>query len=937
MVPRREPPRPSLLWLPPKMRPCSLACLLARLPGLAIALAVVLPATGCRGPAAVAPAGPSGSTDLAAPPSTTPPPPRDDGRLPPTAVPAHYRVALSIDPNQPRFSGVTTIDVDLPQPTYTIVLNARDMTVSRAVVRAGGVELPALAAPRMASGGVTPEELVLSVPRPLPAGPAVVEIAYDAPFASDLAGLYRVQEQGRWYAYTQFESTDARRAFPSFDEPGFKTPYDVTITAPAGMIALSNSPELPPPAAPDAGDAPRVHAFATSPPLPSYLVAFAVGDFDIAEGRVDPFPIRVITTKGRAHLAGTALDVAAALVDKLGAYFDMRYPYAKLDLVAVPDFAAGAMENPGLVTFRDVLLLVDPLHATTAARRSQAEVIAHEFAHQWFGDLVTMRWWNDVWLNEGFATWAEAKVVDQWKPSFGATIGQIAGIEHVMDTDALKSARAVREPVRSTSEAMEAFDGITYQKGAAVLRMIESWLGPDVFQRGVQRYVHENAWKNASADDLFKALNFVSTQRVDQLASGFLDHAGVPQVLSNYKCTGDTGRLELRQSEWHPLGDPEGSARDKHVWMLPVCVAVDGQKSRNCFTLGADPIARNPGAHGCPAWVYPNASQAGYYRFLVEKDKLFALARAGKALDPTERLGLVSNVWAGVRQGAIAPGVLLDFLPLFDADTNRFVVEQVIDALRGVEQALVDDDARVAFQKYGVLRLATHKRALGWWPPSGHPEVDDDNALERRSVLWAMGELANDETTLIEADRYARAWLRDRRDVGADTAAVAVPLASIGAGAARLVELREAAKSAPTPEDRVIAIRAMGLFDDPVVLRKAFDLALGDELKLSEWRYLFGPATSHRTARGVLYAWEKENWEKIRARAPNSLARGMVDVAGATCTPADRDDASAFFAGATQGMEGVKRPLDEALESAALCIALRQHGAADVSQYLRKR
>ena len=594
------------------------------------------------------------------------------------------------------------------------------------------------------------------------------------------------------------------------------------------------------------------------------------------------------------------------------------------------------MENPGLVTFRDVLLLLDPRHATTSARRSQAEVIAHEFAHQWFGDLVTMKWWNDIWLNEGFATWAEAKIVDQWKPNFGATIGQIAGIEHVMDTDALRSARAVREPVRSTSEAMEAFDGITYQKGAAVLRMIESWLGPDVFQRGVQRYVHENAWKNASADDLFKALDFVSTQKVDELASGFLDHPGVPQVLTSYKCTGATGKLELRQSEWHPLGDDDAGARDKRVWMLPVCVAIDGQKTKGCFTLGTEPIARDPGAHSCPAWVYPNAEQAGYYRFLVERDKLFALAHAGRALDPTERLGLVSNAWAGVRQGAIAPGVLLDFLPLFDAETNRFVVEQIIDVLRGVDQALVDDGARAAYRKYVVARLAARKRALGWWPPSGREELDDDLALERRSVLWALGELASDETTLAEADRYARAWLRDRSNVAADTAAVAVPLASIGAGEARLDELREAARSAPTPEDRVVAIRAMGLFDDPAVLRKAFDLALGDELKLSEWRYLFGAATGHRAARPVLYAWEKENWAKLRARAPNSLARGMVDIAGTMCTKADRDEAGAFFAGATQGMEGVKRPLDEALESAGLCIALRQHGEADVTKYLKK-
>jgi hypothetical protein len=379
------------------------------------------------------------------------------------------------------------------------------------------------------------------------------------------------------------------------------------------------------------------------------------------------------------------------------------------------------------------------------------------------------------------------------------------------------------------------------------------------------------------------------------------------------------------------------TSRVKRVWMLAVCVAVDGQKTDRCFTLGSEPIVRDPGVHSCPSWVYPNANQAGYYRFLVERDKLFALARAGRALEPTERLGLVSNAWAGVRQGAISPVVLLDFLPLFDGETNRFVVEEIIDVLRGVDRALVDDNTRAAYQKYALARLAARKRALGWWPPSGREEADDDLALERRSVLWALGELANDETTLVEADKYATAWLRDRANVSADTAAVAVPLASIGAGEARLVELREAARNAATPEDRVVAIRAMGLFDDPVVLRKAFDLALGDEVKLSEWHYLFGAAAGHRAARPVLYAWEKENWEKLRVKAPNSLGRGMVDIAGATCTTAEREDARAFFNGATLGMEGVKRPLDEALESAELCIALRQHGATDVTQYLMKR
>ncbi len=908
-----------------------------RVPSLTfVALLLMSPLAACRGRSADAPGvaspGAAGADPAAA--VQAPPPAREDGRLPPTATPRRYRVALMIDPNKLRFSGVADIQVDVPQPTFYVVLHARDMVVSRAFARVGDLEIPATTSPRLAVGGVVPEELVLAFDRPLPAGPVALEIGYDAPFAADLAGLYRVQEGGLWYAYSQFESTDARRAFPCFDEPGFKTPYDITIAAPPGMTALANSPEV---AAVTGADGTVLHTFAGSPPLPSYLVAFAVGDFDVVEGRKDPFPIRVVTTKGHAHLAGLALDAAAALVDKLGDYFDMRYPYAKLDLVAVPDFAAGAMENPGLVTFRDVILLIDPLHTTASTRRSQAEVIAHEFAHQWFGDLVTMKWWNDIWLNEGFATWAEAKIVDQWKPTFGATLGQIAALEHVMDTDSLKSARAVREPVRSTSETMEAFDGITYQKGAAVLRMIESWLGPDVFQRGVQRYVHENQWKNATAEDLFKALDYVSTQKVEQLADSFLDHPGVPQVLANWKCEGGSGKLELRQSEWHSLGGVDLADNEKRTWTLPVCVAIDGQKTKSCFTLAGDPIVRNLSAQSCPAWLYPNANQAGYYRFLVERDKLFALARGARALDSSERLGLVSNAWAGVRQGAIAPSALLDLLPLFDGETNRFIVDEIVDVLRGLDHTLVEEDARAAFQKYALGRLAGRMRALGWWPPNGREEEDDDRALERRSVLSALGEEANDEATLAEADKYATAWLRNRANVSADTAAVAVPLASMRAGEARLRELREAARNAATPEDRVVAIRAMGTFDDPDVLRKAFDLTLGEELKLSEWRYLFGAAVGHRVARPVLYTWEKENWAKLRARAPNSVGRGMIDVAGTMCSIADRDDTRAFFDAATRGMEGVKRPLDEGIESAGLCVALRQHGAAEVTQYLKRR
>ena len=880
------------------------------------------------GSPAVVPA-PSASVAIPTPPPRPDAPAtRDDGRLPATVTPKRYALDLRIDPAQARFSGVTTIQVDVPQPTWHVVLHARDMSVSRALARVGASEFPATVATRVAHDGAQAEELVLSFAQPLPPGEAQLVLAYDAPFASDLAGLYRVQDGGAWYAYTQFESTDARRAFPCFDEPGFKTAYDVTIAAPRGLVVLANAPEA---TQKDLPDGSVEHHFQTSRPMPSYLVAFAVGDFDVVQGQSAPFPIRAITTKGKGGLTSLALEAAVALIERLGDYFEVPYPYDKLDIVAVPDFAAGAMENPGLVTFRDVLLLLDPRHATTAMRREQALTIAHEFAHQWFGDLVTMTWWDDIWLNEGFATWAEAKMVDEWKPSFGALVDQISSVQYVMDTDALTTTRAVRQPTRSTADVMEAFDGITYEKGAAVLRMLERWLGADTFRRGVQRYIHDHAWGNARADDLFTALEFVSAQKVGELAGGFLNQTGVPSVQASWKCGKDGNQLELRESEWRPLGEADHPARK---WTLPVCVAAPGQKSA-CFTLGAEPIARNLGP-ACPPWVYPNADQAGYYRFILDRTQLLALAQGARGLPPADRLGLVSNAWAGVRQGALGAGALLDVLPMFDAETNHYVVSQISSALRGVDDALVVDGDRAAFRRYAAARFAGKKAALGWEPAPGARE-DDDRILERRVVLRAMGEAAYDKATLDEAEKYTRKWLKDPSSVLGDTAAVAVPLASMHAGLARLDELRAAAKAPLSPEDHVVAIRAMGTFDDPLTLRKALDLAFDGELRPSELTYLVGAAMDHRASAPVLYAWMKEHWDKARAAVPSAERWMLVSPAGRLCTLADRDAAKAFLVPATQGVEGTRRWLDESLEEAGLCAALREHGEAELEKYLRGR
>ena len=853
-------------------------------------------------------------------------------------MPLRYAVDLRVDPAQPRFSGQTAIQVDVTQPTFYVVLNARDMNVTRAFARVGVAEVPATWSSRVAHGGAGPEELVLSFSRPLPAGKAAIVVVYDAPFAGDLEGLYRVQEGGAWYAYTQFEATDARRAFPCFDEPGFKTPYDLTIAAPRGQIVVANAPEDK---QDDAADGTVVHHFATSKPMPSYLVAFAVGDFDLVPGQSEPFPIRAITTKGKGALTSMALEATVALVAKLGDYFDIRYPYDKLDIVAVPDFAAGAMENPGLITFRDVFILLDPHHATTSDRREQALVIAHELSHQWFGDLVTMAWWNDLWLNEGFryvGRGADGRRVAAHV--FGAArIEQISGVQYVMDTDALATTRAVREDTRSSSDVMEAFDGITYQKGAAVLRMLERWLGPDTFQRGVQRYIHEHAWGNARAEDLFKAMEFVSTQKVGDLASGFVDQTGVPSVQASWTCGSRAASLEAAG-----VGvAPPGRARASGAQVDAARVRRRGGPAaqRVLFTVGAEPIERDLGAQ-CPAWVYPNAEEAGYYRFLLDKTQPSRSARGASSaagdrppgprvecLGRVRRQGRLGAGGAARRAGALRRG---DQPLRGGADLERAARARgrgdrrrrpaSVPALRGSAVRRAQGVARVGAGQGRQGGRRSRPRAADRAARDGRGGARRGDARRGRAhdapVAQGPGQRLGRRRGGVRsrwraaargARRAARDELRGRRQ--AKAAAVARGPRARDSRDGRLRRPGDAAARARRGVRRRAApVRAHVL-----------------------------PALGARPARGdgdVL----RLAWSTGRTRAtswPTEERWLLVAAAGRMCTVAERDDAKAFLTTATEGLEGTKRWLDEGLEEAGLCAALRERRELDVARYFSRR
>ncbi|MEY4580803.1 MAG: hypothetical protein RL701_5506, partial [Pseudomonadota bacterium] len=469
-------------------------------------------------------------------------------RLPTQARPLAYTLELSVLPKQERFTGRTQISVELSAASDRVWLHGLDLHVSSVHAVVLGQFVRGTYRQENADGLAS-----LHFERALPAGRHLLELRYDAAFDRKLQGLFRVDTQGESYAFTQFEALSARRAFPCFDEPGFKTPFDIWLTVERADVAVSNTRAL---SEEQAGAYKRIR-FARTKPLPTYLVALAVGPLDIVEsaplpareGRPEPVPLRGIATKQRGPMLGTALSMLAPMLSTLEDYFGVPYPYDKLDIVAVPDFGPGAMENAGLVTFRDSLLLLDPQRASESERRRSAFVIAHELAHQWVGDLVTMRFWDDIWLNEAFATWLQFRVLGHLHPEFNAELELVHDVQDAMLLDGRVTARMIRQPITSTHDILNAFDGITYAKGGGVIAMFERYLGGSVFQQGMQAYMREHAFGHASTEDLLQALSDAAGRDVTQPFLSFLTQPGVPLIEAQLSCErGQPAQLKLHQT-----------------------------------------------------------------------------------------------------------------------------------------------------------------------------------------------------------------------------------------------------------------------------------------------------------------------------------------------------------------------------------------------------
>ncbi|TMQ06852.1 MAG: hypothetical protein E6J90_45135 [Deltaproteobacteria bacterium] len=549
------------------------------------ALGVVPAGAGCQSQPGAATAPPPPPAPSAGPAAPAPDEPVPLGRLPAGVRPTRESLALDIDPALDRFGGTADIALHVDRPRARLWLHGRGLAVrSAAIVLASGKQVAAR------WDEVDPSGVVRVTAASEIVGDVTLHVAFDAAYDEQLVGVYRVIGRSGPAVFSKFEAIYARRAFPCFDEPAFKVPYDVALTVPEADEVIGNMPVVETAAA---GEGRKRVRFAATPPLPSYLVAFAVGPFETrtttlppSAVRSAPLPITAVALRGRGRDTAYALAEERALLVEQERYFGIGFPFPKLDLIAVPDFQSGAMENAGAITFRDSRLLIDDRVSSLGDRVAVTSVIAHETAHQWFGDYVTMPWWDDLWLNEGFATFLDTRTLRAVRPELEAELEAANRTDQVMSVDGLATARRIRQPIETTHDITNAFDGITYEKGAAVLTMLEHWIGDEPFRRGLHDFLAGHASGNATTDDLVRALTAASRTELGPVVASFLDQPGVPVVTAASRCEGGRGRIELAQAPWRAVGAVAPAASR---WTIPVCVryGAAGRTAQLCTVLDA--------------------------------------------------------------------------------------------------------------------------------------------------------------------------------------------------------------------------------------------------------------------------------------------------------------------------------------------------------------
>jgi alanyl aminopeptidase len=853
-------------------------------------------------------------------------------RLPDGARPERYVARLSVTPNAATFTGAIEVVLSIKEPTSVVWLNATDLAIQRAIF---AIEGKAPAAARVLPGGT--DFVGFAVEAPLAPGRATLKIEYQGKVSGkDDRGLFHQKEGGRWYAITQFEPIFARRVFPCFDEPSYKTPWQLTVDAPKGDQVLSNTS----PTSEQPGLAGRkIVTFGPTRPLPSYLVALAVGPYqlvDAGNAGTRKIPVRVAAPFGRGPHARYAAKVSAEIVDRLERYFGSPFPFDKLDLVAIPlPSQFGAMENPGMVTFSQNLLVARPEDESISFERVYTEVATHELAHQWFGDLVTTAWWDDIWLNESFASWMEQKIVDEWHPEWHHHTGLVQARASSMYEDGLASARAIRQPIVSNDDIYNAFDSITYQKGESVLGMFEHFVGAEVFQRGIRIYLRSHADRTATAADFVAAISRAADRDVGPAFKTFLDRPGHPLVTAALDCgSGRPAKVNLSQARYRPIGSQASLAGP---WLVPVCIAWpkgSGREEQCVLFSDAQTSAPLPNLVGCPAWWTANANANGYYRTSYPNDALQHLLGGGKSpLALHELIALFDDLRALDRAGAIPLGDLLSLLTAWAADPRREIVTKVEGLVDGLSPHLITDTLRPRYVKLVQTLFGQRARALGWTP---RPGEDEDTRLLRADVVGLVAVEGEDAPLRAQATALVRKWLGSRAAVDPDVIDGVLGAAAVGGDNALFGELVAEAKRATERRDRERILGTLGTFRSETIGKAALELTRAEAFDARESASIFWVQVSHASTRPGAWAFVKTHFDELKHRLPLETVAYFPFMASSFCDEAHQADLREFFATRAPELPGGPRALKQAEEQLALCNAYVQQQRASLEQYLKR-
>ncbi|MFT3712855.1 MAG: M1 family metallopeptidase [Archangium sp.] len=843
-------------------------------------------------------------------------------RLPSSARPTRASLELTIDPEQTSLHGRATYDVEVLRAVDVLWLHGVELTVEAATL--GGKPATVLTVPE---GGF----LGFHLASPLPPGHVELAITFTAKIDREKSrGVYSEAERGVRYAYTFFEAIDARRAFPNFDEPGFKIPWALTLHVRKEHVARANAPIV------SERDEPggfKQVVFAESKPLPSYLVAFMVGPFDVIDGGVAgraQTPIHFVVPKGREGELGYAKTITPKVVTALEDYFDMPYPFVKLDVAVVPRFW-GTMEHPGLLAMGQPLTLIRPEQETRERQERYANIAAHELAHYWFGDLLTMAWWNDTWLNESMGQWLDLIITDAVAPAWHLREDVDRPLDALARDEAL-TAKRIRQPVETPQDIEASFDGaLTYNKGNSVLTMFEHALGRDAWRDFMRTWVRKHEWKNVSADDFLDDLSAAfGPARAAQFRT-FLEQPGAPLLRSKVACTGGKATLTLTQERSLPAGTKDDVA---HEWKMPVCFRFGDakQSSRQCVDLEAHSTTVT--LDRCPTWVVLNEDGAGYFRSEVDATALKALftprspLASAARLAVTEKLMLLGDVSAAVDRKEVPIETQLALAPLVFSDADARVAAGGVSLAR-VPSDPLDDATWKKLRAWQRKVFGARARQLGW---KRQPGDSDDVHRLRRMLLWLVAE--DDAALRDEGAKLGRAWLATRTGIADDLVPVALRLLARTGSAADFDALVQRALDTGDRDEQARLLSAVGSFTDPKLLERALALLNDPRFDVRDSARVLGAALNTRDNRAATYTWLEKHLDEVLSRMRDDEASWVLSDVASACSAELLPRAKALSEPRAPKYGGAENYVRSSLEQSAMCVALSKEQLPAIVKFL---